>query len=115
MATASSLVDSNSALPDYWPWLDDDTEDKESDIWANRTDPLISRRIPTSSESARIEEEDMRRALADGISTAQFPIPFMRRHSSHLRIAFIALAIFALIALIVDGILLNVAFNHSHQ
>src|SRR5438105_7632288 len=94
---SSSLVDSNSALPDYWPWLDEDTEDKESDIWANRTDPLISRRIPTSAESARIEEEDMRRAQADGISTAQFPIPFIKRQSSRLRIAFIALAIFALV------------------
>src|SRR6266581_2518442 len=111
----SSLVDSDSALPDYWPWLEEDAEEKESDIWANRTDPLISRRIPTSAESASIEEEDMRRALADGISTAQFPVPFMRRHSSRLRIAFIALAIFALMALIVDGILLNVAFNHPHH
>ncbi len=110
---SSALVNSNSALPEYWPWLDDDTEDKESDIWANRPDPLISRRIPTSTESARIEEEDMRRALADGISTRQFPVPFIQRHSSRLRIAFIALAIFALIALIVDGILINIAFNHS--
>src|SRR6266516_5117484 len=112
---SSSLVDANSALPDYWPWLDEDTEDKESDIWANRTDPLISRRIPTSAESVSIEEEDMRRAMADGISTVQFPIPFIRRHSSRLRIAFIALAIFAIIALIVDGILLNVAFYHPHH
>src|SRR6266487_1713870 len=112
---SSSRVDSDSALPDFWPWLDEDTEDKESDIWANRTDPLISRRIPTSAESASIEEEDMRRAQADGISTVQFPIPFVRRHSSHLRIAFIALAIFALVALIVDGILLNIAFNHPHH
>src|SRR6266699_1544630 len=109
----SSLVDADSALPDYWPWLEEDAE--ESDIWANRTAPLISRRIPTSAESASIEEEDMRRALADGISTAQFPVPFMRRHSSRLRIVFIALAIFALMALIVDGILLNVAFYHPHH
>ncbi|HWZ19566.1 MAG TPA: carboxypeptidase regulatory-like domain-containing protein [Ktedonobacteraceae bacterium] len=112
---SSSLVDSNSVLPDYWPWLDEDTEDKESDIWANRTDPLISRRIPTSSESARIEEEDIRRAQVDGISTAQFPIPFIKLHSSRLRITFIALAIFAIFALLVDGILLNFAFNHPHH
>jgi hypothetical protein len=111
----SSLVDSNSALPDYWPWLDDDTEDKESDIWANRTDPLISRHIPTSAESARIEEEDMRRALVDGIATRKFPIPFFRRYSSRLRIAFSVLAIVALMALIVDGILLNGVFNHSNH
>jgi hypothetical protein len=110
-----SRVDSDSSLPDYWPWLDEDTEDKESDIWADRTDPLISRRIPTSAESASIEEEDMRRAMADGISTAQFPIPFVWSHSSRLRIAFIILAIFALLALIADGILINVAFNHPHQ
>ncbi len=110
-----SRVDSDSTLPDYWPWLDEDIEDKESDIWANRTDPLISRRVPTSAKSASIEEEDMRRAIADGISTAQFPIPFVRSHSSRLRIAFIILAIFALLALIADGILLNVAFNHPHQ
>jgi len=112
---ASALVDSNSVLPDYWPWLDEDNEDKESDIWANRTDPLISRHIPTSSESAQIEEEDIRRSQADGISTAQFPIPFIKRHSSRLRIAFLALAIFALVALLVDVILLNVAFNQPHH
>jgi Viral BACON domain/Carboxypeptidase regulatory-like domain len=112
---SSSPVDSNSALPDYWPWLDDETEDKESDIWANRTDPLISRRVPTSGESARIEEEDMRRALVERISTRQFPLPFFRHHSSRLRNAFLVLAIFALIAFIVDGILLNGAFNHSHN
>src|SRR6266487_6578987 len=110
----SSLVDSDSALPDYWPWLEEDAEEKESDIWANRTDPLISRHIPTSAEAASIEEEDMRRAMADGMPTAQFPISFARRHSSRIRIAFIALAIFALIALAVDGILLNVALNHPH-
>jgi hypothetical protein len=112
---SSSLVDSHSDLPDYWPWLDEDTEDKESDIWANRTDPLISRQVPTSADAARIEEEDMRRALAEGISTVQFPIPFIRRHSSRLRLAFIALAIFALMVLIVDGVLLNVALNHAHH
>jgi BACON domain-containing protein len=110
-----SRADSGSALSDYWPWLDEDSEEKESDIWADRTDPLISRHIPTSAESASIEEEDMRRAKADGISTARYPIPFVQRHSSRLRITFIALAIFALIALIVDGILLNIAFNHPNH
>ncbi len=108
-------VNSGSDLPDYWPWLDTDTEDKDGDIWADRTDPLISRHIPTSAEAASIEEEDMRRALADGMPTAQFPVSFARRHSTRIRVAFIALAIFALIALVVDSILLNVAFNHPHN
>ena len=43
-----------------------------------------------------------------------FPFHLSKRHSSRLRIAFFALAIFALVALLVDGILLNVAFNHPH-
>jgi len=101
-------------MPDLWPWLDIDAEDKDSDIWANRTDPLISRHIPTSAESARIEEEDIRRAKAEGISTAQVPISRKDRHSSRIRIGFIALAIFALIALSVDGILL-IMINHSRH
>jgi hypothetical protein len=107
-------VNSGSDFPDYWPWLDADTEDKESDIWANRTDPLISRHIPTSAEAASIEEEDMRRAMADGMPTAQLPVSFVRRNSSRIRVAFIALAILALIALAVDSILLNVSFTHTH-
>jgi Viral BACON domain len=102
-------------MPDLWPWLDTDSEDKDSDIWANRTDPFISRRIPTSAESARIEEEDIRRAMAEGISTSQFPISRTVRHSSRMRIAFIALAIFALIALLVDGILLSIALSHPRR
>ncbi|HEX9134741.1 MAG TPA: carboxypeptidase regulatory-like domain-containing protein, partial [Ktedonobacteraceae bacterium] len=109
-----AYVNPGSALPDYWPWLDTDTEEKDNDIWANSTDPLISRHFPNSAEAAGIEEEDMRRAMADGIPTAQFPVSFARRHFSRMRIAFIALAIIALIALVVDSILLNVAFNHPH-
>jgi hypothetical protein len=113
---ASALVDSNSLVPDYWPWLDDDDPDEnENDIWANRTDPLISRHIPTSAESAQIEEEDIRRARAEGISTRQFPVPFFKRHSSRIRIAFIVLVVLAIIALIVDGLLLNIAFHHSYS
>ncbi len=102
-------------MPDLWPWLDIDAEDKDSDIWANRTDPLISRHVPTSAESARIEEEDIRRAMAEGISTAQVPISHKDHHPSPMRITFVALAIFALIALSVDGILLSVVFNHPHH
>ncbi len=108
-------LDPAPGMPDLWPWLDADTEDKDSDLWANRTDPLISRHVPTSAESARIEEEDIQRAVAEGISTTQFPISHTNRHSSRMRITFIALAIFALIALSVDGILLIIAFSHSHH
>ncbi|HJT58644.1 MAG TPA: carboxypeptidase regulatory-like domain-containing protein [Ktedonobacteraceae bacterium] len=102
-------------LPDLWPWLDTDLEDKEVDNWANQTDPLLSRHFPDSTESARIEEEDMRRAAAEGISTAPFPTYRRLRQSPRLRTAFIALAVFAILAMIADGILLSFAFGHSHH
>jgi len=107
-------LDAHASLPDLWPWLDADTEDKENDIWADRTDPLIARHFPNSAESARIEEADIRRALAEGVSTAPHPIPRKSR-ASHMRIAFIALAIFALVAFAIDGILIGVAFNQPRH
>src|SRR5229473_2185064 len=107
-------LDAHPSLPDLWPWLDADTEDKENDIWEDRTDPLIARHFPNSAESARIEEEDIRRALAEGVPTAPHPIPRKSR-ASHMRIAFIALAIFALVAFAIDGILIGVALTHDIQ
>ena len=109
-------VDSGSAIPDLWPWLDADAEDKESDGWDNRTDPLVARHFPNSVESAHIEEEDIQRAMAEGVSSAPFAVSGTRRYSSRMRLAFIGIIIFALIALSVDGILLlRVAFDHSQH
>jgi hypothetical protein len=107
-------LDAHSSLPDLWPWLDVDTEDKENDTWEDRTDPLTARHFPNSAESARIEEEDIRRALAEGVSTAPHPVPRKSR-ASHMRIAFIALAIFALVAFAIDGILIGVAFHQPRH
>src|SRR5258707_3883824 len=107
-------MDAHPSLPDLWPWLDADTEDKENDIWEDRTDPLIARHFPNSAESARIEEEDIRRALAEGVPTAPHPIPRKSR-APHMRIAFIALAIFALVAFAIDGILIGVALNQPRH
>src|SRR5260370_24638157 len=106
--------DAHPSLPDLWPWLDTDTEDKENDTWEDRTDPLIARHFPNSAESARIEEEDIRRALSEGVSTAPHPVPRKSR-APHMRIAFIALAIFALVAFAIDGILIYVAFNQPRH
>ncbi|HKF35257.1 MAG TPA: hypothetical protein VKB35_00025, partial [Ktedonobacteraceae bacterium] len=108
-------VDAHASLPDLWPWLDADAEDKENDSWVDRTDPLIARHFPNSAESARIEEEDIRRALAEGVSTAPHPVLRKSRRSPHMRIAFITLAIFALVAFTIDGILIGVAFNQSRH
>src|SRR6266566_2542471 len=109
-------VDFDADLPDLWPWFDADIEEKDNDIWAGRTDPLISRHFPNSAESARIEEEDIRRAMAERVPTTPYPTPRTFRHFSRARVAFIAIAIFALVVLAVDGILLaSVAFDHSHH
>jgi hypothetical protein len=111
---ASEYLDSASAVPDLWPWLDADTGDKDSDNWANQSDPLISRRFPNSDESARIEEEDIQRAMEQRLSFAPFAVSVIRRYSPRMRLAFIGVVIFALIAISVDGILLlRVALDHS--
>ena len=103
-------------LPDLWPWLDGEVEEKENeDSWANSTDPLISRHIPNSAEAARIEEEDIRRALAEGMPTSHNLRLFRARRPFSLRMAFVVLALLAVIALIVDSVLLSVVVNHPRR
>ncbi|HEX6481362.1 MAG TPA: BACON domain-containing carbohydrate-binding protein [Ktedonobacteraceae bacterium] len=114
-SSAAERALKDADLPDLWPWLDSGFEDKEVDNWANQTDPLLSRHFPNSAESARIEEEDMRRAAAEGLSTAPFPIYRRPRQMSRLRMAFTALAIIAVLAMIVDGIFLLFAFGFGHS
>lgn len=108
-------TDLGQRMPDLWPWLQDsDAEEGESDIWANRTDPLLARRFPNSAESARIEEEDMRRAIADGWITRPLPVVgrlrIRRRHA-----LFLILVTLALLALLVDGALASLAFLHTNR
>jgi len=112
----SRIRENDAALPDLWPWLDSDVEEQEhEDTWANSTDPLISRHIPNSAESARIEEEDIRRARAEGIQTDHLLTRVRKHRTSRARIAFAVLAIFAVIALVVDGVLLSVVSNHPRH
>ncbi len=103
-------------LPDHWPWLQEpDTDEAESDIWSNSTDPLMARRFPNSAEIARIEEEDLRRAIAEGLVTA----PLMSRHVAKprrsLRLAFTIIAILAAAFVLVDSALLFTAFTRPHR
>jgi hypothetical protein len=86
--------DLSSRLPDLWPWLQDPDE-HEQDSWANYTDPLLARRFPDSAEIARIEEEDMRRAAAQG---AVAPPSFSGLSPHYLRIAIICLTVIAVLA-----------------
>ncbi|HEY6542977.1 MAG TPA: hypothetical protein VIZ18_18690, partial [Ktedonobacteraceae bacterium] len=103
-------------LPDLWPWLDSEIEEKENeDSWANSTDPLISRHIPNSVEAARIEEEDIKRALAEGLPTSHNLRLVSSRRPFSLRIAFVVLALLAVIALLVDSVLLSVVVSHPRR
>ena len=111
-------VDLGKRIPDLWPWLqqDSDPDESESDSWSDRTDPLMARQFPNSSEIARIEEEDLRRAMAEGLIT----LPLLPRsvHPTRRRMHMIfgLLVILAVIALVMDGILVSVAFIHPrHQ
>ncbi len=101
--------DLDGSLPDLWPWLNDgDSGEINAESWSNRTDPLISRRFPDSAEAALIEEEDMRRAAAEGLPTFALRVP--RKHHSRLRMVFASLTILAILALTIDSILVSVAF-----
>src|SRR6266487_4088909 len=112
--------DLSKHMPDLWPWHDVDEGEggSENDSWSNLTDPLIRRQFPNSAETARIEEEDMRRAIAAGLVTQPI-LPHSRRHSifsrRFVRIAFIVFAVLAIAFLVVDGVLLSFAFIHPRH
>jgi hypothetical protein len=106
--------DLGKRMPDLWPWLHDDSEESPAAPWANYTDPLLSRRIPSSQEEARIEEEDMRRAIAQGLmAPPRRRTGKMRRRVNQLRLAFICLAAMAIIALGIDSVLVSAVLLHN--
>jgi hypothetical protein len=98
-------------LPDIWPWLPGG-DTGEQDVWKGQNDPLMARRFPDSVEAARIEEEDMQRAIAEGLATRTLPLV---RKSTKLRRAFMFLAIMAVLALTIDSVLLSMAFLRPHH
>ncbi len=108
-----SFEASASNMPDLWPWLPDTDDIDNNNTWENYTDPLLSRRFPDGNEAARIDAEDERRARAEGLITT----PFLRRSTRtvRLRMAFVSLAILAVLALTIDTALVSVAFLHPHR
>ncbi len=102
---------SASDMPNYWPGMYDSGEIENSN-WENYPDPLLERRFPSVSEVTRIENEDVRRARAQGIKGIR------TRNSSRntrLRVAFVSLAILAILALTIDTALVSVAFLHPRR
>lgn len=110
----SSSGDLGKKMPDLWPWLHDpDADEDENDDSANHTDPLLLRRFPRSSESARIEEEDMQRARADGLLA---PATITRKkQQSRIRIIFFCLVVLAVLVLTIDSVLASFALLHPHR
>ena len=106
--------DLGKRMPHLWPWLQQDSDpgESESDSWSNGIDPLMARQFPNSAEIARIEEEDLRRAMAEGLIT--MPIPPQKVNSARRRMhmTFSLLVILAIIALVMDGILISAAVLH---
>ncbi len=103
--------DLSKHLPDLWPWLQDPDEN-EQDVWAHSIDPLQARHFPDIAEIARIEEEDVRRAAAQGVIAAP---GFSNLPSRHLRIAFICLTVLAVLALMVDSVLISFTLLRPHR
>jgi len=101
-------------MPDLWPWLQD-VETEENDQWSGRTDPLLARRLPNSAEVARIEAEDVRRAIAEGLVTVPLMPKRMAPTRKRMHVAFAILALLAVVALVMDGGLVFVTFLHSHH
>src|SRR2546421_1680550 len=84
VAESEQSKDLGSHIPDLWPWLQEDADPDENDYGQWSTDPLIARQIPNSAETKRIEEEDLRRAIAEGLVTV--PILPQRVSSTRRRI-----------------------------
>lgn len=103
-----------SAL-EAWPWPGDmEASDHEHEVWANRTDPLLARQIPRSGQAGAFEEDDLQRAVSEGLATR--PLPIRRARKPHtVQMVFIVLVVLAFAVAGIDGILASVAlFDHHH-
>src|SRR5947209_15258948 len=110
--------DLGKQIPDHWPWLqsDGDSDESEDDTWSNRTDPLMARHFPNVAEIARIEQDDWRRAVAEGLVTLPLP-PQRVQRAKHprMQMTFVVLVVLAIIAFVTDGALISVAFLHPRH
>jgi hypothetical protein len=101
-------------LGKVWPWLnlEDEEEEKESDLWADSTDPLLARTRPTTANAAQIEAEDIKRAQLENHKTLPYPTIHRKkgRRLSRRQIAFLIIATVACLALVIDMLLLT--FDH---
>ena len=103
------------AAPEAWPWpIDLEASDHEHEVWANRTDPLLARQVPRSGQAGAFEEDDLQRAVSEGLATR--PLPIRRARKPHtVQMVFMVLVALAFAVAGIDGILASVAlFAHHH-
>ncbi len=91
-----------SQLPDFWPWLQEPEEEAENDSLKNHTDPLSTRRVPTSKESLSIEEEDLRLASVQGQGVPGVVQVVQPRSRKWLYILFACTIVLVVIAFAID-------------
>src|SRR5713226_1074592 len=96
------------SLADRWSSLDD-TNETEADIWANHTDPLARRHLPSRAEAERIEKEYLQHTKVRRQNL------LARRHlKPHSRIFFTILAAIALLVMVANVLLISVVFVQPH-
>ena len=97
-------------LPDLWPWFHPNESDESKDEWIDQSDPLLKRHFPSNEEAVQIEQEDMHRLLGDRISAVWEVVKDGVKHEPQkcVRILFIAISIFAALALMIDTVMVAV-------
>src|SRR5215472_91574 len=98
------------SLADRWSSLQDiDTGETEADMWANHTDPLARRHLPSRAEAERIEKAYFRRTRVRRLSTLA-----LLHLKARSRILFTILATIALLVMAANTLLISVIFVQPH-
>lgn len=103
-------------VPNLWAWFSsqqDEENEEEDERWEDVVDPLSSRHFPQKAEAARIELEDLKRAVSDGLATTSEVEIFKRwQAKQRLRWLIICMAIVAVAVLIIDSVLVAFFLRH---
>lgn len=102
-----------------WPWFNATAEDEtenELDLWQDTTDPLAARHRPTIAEAEPIEQADLERITFEERPTLASPVVTRqkrRRGLTFWHFLFAALVVLVVLVLVVDGLLLTLAFHNA--
>lgn len=114
-ADAPAPQPANAPSSTAWPWLADlDGDDNDQGVWDNATDPLLARQIPRSNPSGQIADDELQRAVAEGLATRPLPVR-RRRTTTRVQVIFALVVILALVVAAIDGVLASVVLSHPHR